>query len=185
MNSDSLAQRYCMKNILTRVIEEIPSSESLSSQNVKRTKFHRIDSKQATMSSPKKLHHMPDPDSAISRHLEKEYAGLSTEETIEFLKREVLRLRDSSSHYYSTALSCNKSFIDGYGHIPVHGCDPVHCKEKLVQIHELDNRPRLNTSSYVNVVFEKEEKVNANMDVTSFCCLVYCSISHFLHYLNI
>ena len=119
-----------------------------------------------TSPPPKKLHHMPDPDSAISRYLEKEYAGLSTEETIEFLKREVLRLRDSSSHYYSTALSCNKSFIDGYGHIPVHGSDPVHCKEKLVQIHELDNRPRLNTSSYVNVVFEKEEKASANMDIT-------------------
>lgn len=83
---------------------------------------------------------------------------MSDQETIEFLKREVLRLRDSATQYYSTALSCNKSFADGYGHIPVHGSDPVHCKEKLVQIHELDNRPRLNTSSYVNVVFEKEEE---------------------------
>ncbi len=92
---------------------------------------------------------------------------MSNEETIEFLKREVLRLRDSASQYYSTSLSCNKSFTDGYGHIPVHGSDPVHCKEKLVQIHELDNRPRLNTSSYVNVVFEKEEKVCANVGITA------------------
>lgn len=111
------------------------------------------------MSTSKKLHAIPTPDSAIQGHLEKEYAGMSNEETIEYLKREVLRLRDSSSHYYSTSLSCNKSFADGYGHIPTHGSDAVHCKEKLVQIHELDNRPRLNTSSYVNVVFEQEEVV--------------------------
>ena len=110
---------------------------------------------------------MPQPNSAIDRHLEKEYAGMSDQETIEFLKREVLRLRDSATQYYSTALSCNKSFADGYGHIPVHGSDPVHCKEKLVQIHELDNRPRLNTSSYVNVVFEKEEEVSANTRITA------------------
>eukprot|EP00536_Pseudo-nitzschia_multiseries_P016492 jgi/Psemu1/263672/estExt_Genewise1Plus.C_11290003 len=63
-----------------------------------------------------------------------------------------------SSNYYATTLTCNKSFIDGYGHIPEHGTAAAQCKEQLVQIHELDNRPRLNTSSYVNVVFEEEEK---------------------------
>ena len=56
-------------------------------------------------------------------------------------------------------MMCNKSFADGYGHIPIHGTSAAHCKEQLVQVHELDNRPRLNTSSYVNVVFEQEEEV--------------------------
>jgi hypothetical protein len=49
--------------------------------------------------------------------------------------------------------------VDGHGRIPEHGTGAAQCKEQLVQIHELDNRPRLNTSSYVNVVFEEEEKV--------------------------
>ena len=84
---------------------------------------------------------------------------LDKDETIERLKREVLRLRDSQSNYYATNLTCNKNFVDGHGHIPEHGTGAAQCKEQLVQIHELDNRPRLNTSSYVNVVFEEEEKV--------------------------
>jgi hypothetical protein len=84
---------------------------------------------------------------------------LDKDETIERLKREVLRLRDSQSNYYATNLTCNKSFVDGHGHIPEHGTGAAQCKEQLIQIHELDNRPRLNTSSYVNVVFEEEEKV--------------------------
>lgn len=116
----------------------------------------------------KKLHGIPPPGAAIHGHLDREYAGLTDEETIEYLKREVLRLRDASSQYYSTTLSCSKSFADGYGHIPTHGLDAVHCKEKLVQIHELDNRPRLNTSSYVNVVFEEEEKVCSNSAMCFF-----------------
>jgi glutamate decarboxylase len=96
--------------------------------------------------------------SVIKTQLETEYKGLNQEETIEYLKSEVLRLRDSSSQYYATNLPCNLSFADGKGQIPEHGSNAVHCREKLVQITELDNRPRLNTSSYVNVVFEDEEK---------------------------
>ena len=107
----------------------------------------------------KKIHPLPEAGSVITAHLEEEYAGLNSEETIAFLKREVLRLRDSSSNFYATTMTCNKSFADGYGHIPTHGTGAAQCKEQLVQIHELDNRPRLNTSSYVNVVFEPEEKV--------------------------
>uniref|UniRef100_A0A7S4EH22 glutamate decarboxylase n=2 Tax=Pseudo-nitzschia australis TaxID=44445 RepID=A0A7S4EH22_9STRA len=110
------------------------------------------------MSSPKKLHPLHSANSLIQARLEEEYAGMDEKETIEFLKREVLRLRDISSNYYATSLTCNKSFIDGYDHIPKHGTAAAQCKELLVQIRELDNRPRLNTSSYVNVVFEEEEK---------------------------
>ena len=107
----------------------------------------------------KKRHPLPAADSVIACHLEEEYAGLNSEETIDYLKREVLRLRDEGCNYYATTMMCNKSFADGYGHIPIHGTSAAHCKEQLVQVHELDNRPRLNTSSYVNVVFEQEEEV--------------------------
>ena len=100
-------------------------------------------------------------ESAIAGCVESEYAGMSSEETIEYLKREVLRLKDASSHYYATNLSANKSFDDKYGHIPQHGSSANDCLEELTQIHQLDNRPRLNTSSYVNVVLEKEESVRA------------------------
>jgi len=106
-----------------------------------------------------KQHRISMTDPLTSRQIENEYDGLSNEETIEFLKREVLRLRDASSNYFSTALSCNTAtFSKGFSQIPAHGSAPTQCKERLVQIQELDNRPRLNTSSYVNVVFEEEEK---------------------------
>jgi len=106
----------------------------------------------------KKLHSLPPADSAIVSAIDDEYAGMDEKETIEFLKREVLRLRDSSSNYYATTMTCNKSFAAGLGHIPQHGTAASQVKEQLVELHQLDTRPRLNTSSYVNVVFEEEEK---------------------------
>ena len=39
-----------------------------------------------------------------------------------------------------------------------YGFPAAHVKERIIQNHELDNRPRLNTSSYVNVVSEPEER---------------------------
>lgn len=105
----------------------------------------------------KNKHPLVSRQSTIASCLESEYAGMSSEETIEYLKREVLRLKDASSHYYATNMSANKSFDDKYGNIPQHGSSATECLEELTQIHELDNRPRLNTSSYVNVVLEKEE----------------------------
>jgi len=97
-------------------------------------------------------------DELLDSTLCSEYEGLDDKETIARLKREVLRLRDATSNYYATNLTCNKTFTGGLGHIPRHGIGAAQSKEHLVQIHELDNRPRLNTSSYVNVVFEKEEQ---------------------------
>lgn len=94
----------------------------------------------------------------LDQSIEKEYEGLDKDQTIARLKREVVRLRDSSSNLYATNLTCYKNFAQGHGHIPQHGSAASHCKEILEQIHQLDNRPRLNTSSYVNVVFEDEEK---------------------------
>jgi len=99
-----------------------------------------------------------DPYKRLENFIDEEYKGLDKDETISRLKREVIRLKDASSNYYSTHLSCYKSFLQGHGHIPRHGTGASHCKEQLLQVHELDNRPRLNTSSYVNVVFEDEEQ---------------------------
>jgi len=95
---------------------------------------------------------------SVDTYLDAEYAGLDDKETIARLKRHVLRLQDSEAHYYATKMTSNKTLSGGHGHIPVHGISADHAKEQLVQITELDNRPRLNTSSYVNVVLEKEEK---------------------------
>lgn len=39
----------------------------------------------------------------------------------------------------------------------MNGLPAAFVKERIKQSHELDNRPRLNTSSYVNVVHEPEE----------------------------
>lgn len=42
----------------------------------------------------------------------------------------------------------------------------AHIKEMILQEHELDFKPRLNTSSYVNVVFEPEEEEVAMLGAT-------------------
>jgi len=95
---------------------------------------------------------------SVNTFLDTEYAGLDDKETIARLKRHVLRLQDSEAHYYATKMTSNKTCCGGHGRIPVHGISAAQAKEQLVQITELDNRPRLNTSSYVNVVLEKEEQ---------------------------
>jgi len=120
--------------------------------------LHLFCIKQNIMSPSTNKHPLISPDSPIAVHLESEYAGMDSKQTIEFLKREVCRLRDNTSNYYATALLCNKSMADCFGQIPTHGSTAAQCKERLVQLHEMDNRPRLNTSSYVNVVMEEEEE---------------------------
>ena len=99
-----------------------------------------------------------DVEPGIVGRVDDEWEGLDDRETIARLKREVYRLRDQTANYYATNLSCNQAFASGEG-MPRHGIGAHQCRERMVQIHELDNRPRLNTSSYVNVVFEEEEKV--------------------------
>ncbi len=68
--------------------------------------------------------------------------------------------------------------------IPEYGMPARYVKEVIEQIHLCDFRPRLNTSSYVNVVSEPEEKQVAILgaevnlaDVSTciqvcMCCLV-------------
>mmetsp|Transcript_20554 Transcript_20554/g.56738 ORF Transcript_20554/g.56738 Transcript_20554/m.56738 type:complete len:547 (-) Transcript_20554:863-2503(-) len=64
------------------------------------------------------------------------------------------QLQDEQETYYSSS----ECAIDGFKSIPDRGFPANHVKERIIQNHELDNRPRLNTSSYVNVVTEPEER---------------------------
>ena len=70
------------------------------------------------------------------------------------LQLELESLRDEQETYYSST----ECAIDSFQGIPDHGFPASHVKERIIQSRELDNRPRLNTSSYVNVVSEKEER---------------------------
>jgi len=47
--------------------------------------------------------------------------------------------------------------------IPRHGLPPMYCKQQIDDYHSMDFNERLNTSSYVNVVFEPEEEQVALM----------------------
>jgi len=51
--------------------------------------------------------------------------------------------------------------------IPEQGCSARHVAERILQYSELDNRPRLNTSSYVNVVREPEEETVALLGMST------------------
>jgi len=72
----------------------------------------------------------------------------------ESLRAELTEIRENQANYYST----DGAAMDYRTEIPAHGMNAYHAKERIVQRHELDARPRLNTSSYVNVVAEPEEK---------------------------
>ena len=68
----------------------------------------------------------------------------------------MLALRDDQAQYFASshaALSRN-----AHGSIPQSGMPARHVKECIVQQNQLDNKPRLNTSSYVNVITEPEEE---------------------------
>jgi len=78
------------------------------------------------------------------------------DEIIAQLQAQVLALRDDQAQYFASshaALSRN-----AHGSIPQSGMPARHVKECIVQQNQLDNKPRLNTSSYVNVITEPEEE---------------------------
>mmetsp|Transcript_96577 Transcript_96577/g.249708 ORF Transcript_96577/g.249708 Transcript_96577/m.249708 type:complete len:516 (+) Transcript_96577:70-1617(+) len=72
------------------------------------------------------------------------------------LKVRIQRMNSDSSHYYASqdAVTGEKDFAK----LPEHGNSARHCLRMVADHHELDCRERLNTSSYVNVFFEAEEK---------------------------
>ncbi|CAJ1388459.1 unnamed protein product [Effrenium voratum] len=63
--------------------------------------------------------------------------------------------------YYASPLSCSERAEDM--EIPQSGTDARHCVRMVEDYHLLDFSERLNTSSYVNVVFEPEEERVAMM----------------------
>ncbi|KAL7573185.1 hypothetical protein ACA910_018845 [Epithemia clementina (nom. ined.)] len=74
------------------------------------------------------------------------------------LRDDISSLRDDQETFYSSR-DCAIECVE----IPMYGFPASHAKELIVQNHELDHRPRLNTSSYVNVVSEPEEREVALM----------------------
>jgi glutamate decarboxylase len=79
------------------------------------------------------------------------------------LQSEVESLREALTHSnnYETTLYASDMARDLHPmsmvNIPRHGMNPRHVKDLIESVHDIDNEPRLNTSSYVNVVHEPEE----------------------------
>eukprot|EP00542_Grammatophora_oceanica_P014532 CAMPEP_0194054236 /NCGR_PEP_ID=MMETSP0009_2-20130614/52765_1 /TAXON_ID=210454 /ORGANISM="Grammatophora oceanica, Strain CCMP 410" /LENGTH=128 /DNA_ID=CAMNT_0038702659 /DNA_START=109 /DNA_END=492 /DNA_ORIENTATION=- len=71
------------------------------------------------------------------------------------LRAELAALRDNGREYFATKDCVKPQHL--HSCFPVEGMPAGHAKERILQQHELDNKPRLNTSSYVNVVQELEE----------------------------
>jgi glutamate decarboxylase len=74
---------------------------------------------------------------------------------LERLQSELRSMSDDQRQYYSS----RHAMLPRNTHcgIPQTGMSARHVKERITQQNQLDNRPRLNTSSYVNVVTEPEE----------------------------
>lgn len=79
------------------------------------------------------------------------------------LEESLDHLRQTSTTYYASKHALKKLNKIGKKEIPLNGYSAAHIKEFIVQEAELDFKPRLNTSSYVNVVQEPEEKEVASM----------------------
>ena len=75
---------------------------------------------------------------------------------IESLRSEIHALKNANSDYYASDDAVHPDLL--HNCIPTNGMPARHIKERITQHRELDNRPRLNTSSYVNVVQEPEEQ---------------------------
>eukprot|EP00590_Aulacoseira_subarctica_P008963 CAMPEP_0172437214 /NCGR_PEP_ID=MMETSP1064-20121228/72135_1 /TAXON_ID=202472 /ORGANISM="Aulacoseira subarctica , Strain CCAP 1002/5" /LENGTH=547 /DNA_ID=CAMNT_0013185665 /DNA_START=57 /DNA_END=1700 /DNA_ORIENTATION=+ len=72
------------------------------------------------------------------------------------LLAEIDQLKDATRVYFASTFSHDVGSHATWV-IPECGAPARFAKEAIVQAHELDNKPRLNTSSYVNVVREPEE----------------------------
>ena len=105
----------------------------------------------------------------------------SLKESVSILQGALIRSQDSSTTFYASTLSQLTNHVHD---IPEYGMPARYVKEVIEQIHLCDFRPRLNTSSYVNVVSDPEEKQVAILgaevnlaDVSTciqvcMCCLV-------------
>ena len=76
--------------------------------------------------------------------------------TVDSLQQEIAIMKDNEQAYYASNDCVLPQLL--HGSIPQKGMPARHVQERIVQQQELDNRVRLNTSSYVNVVQEPEEE---------------------------
>ena len=71
--------------------------------------------------------------------------------------------------FYASPLARAQQGADGGGGLPLRGM-PAACAQTVVEnFHLLDFNPLLNTSSYVNVVFEPEEIEVAKLGMSVSC----------------
>lgn len=80
----------------------------------------------------------------------------SLKESVSFLQGALIRSQDLSTTFYASKHS--QLTRNDIHDIPEFGMPAQYVKEVIEQIHLCDFRPRLNTSSYVNVVSEPEER---------------------------
>mmetsp|Transcript_25863 Transcript_25863/g.40355 ORF Transcript_25863/g.40355 Transcript_25863/m.40355 type:complete len:97 (-) Transcript_25863:8-298(-) len=80
---------------------------------------------------------------------------------IERLKKEVEELKGVIStfnkSYYASSSAQNLMVHSKSPGFPAHGIPAQHAKTIIKDYHNMDSNEFLNTSSYVNVVFEPEE----------------------------
>jgi hypothetical protein len=80
----------------------------------------------------------------------------SLKESVSYLQDALIRNQDLNTTYYASKHSqLTKNVVR---EIPEYGAPARFVKERIEQLHLCDFRPRLNTSSYVNVVSEPEER---------------------------
>jgi len=83
----------------------------------------------------------------------------SSSVSITDLKEEISKMHEVDTTYYASRNCALPQLL--HAEMPMHGMPARHVQERVLQQSELDNRPRLNTSSYVNVVQEPEEEAVA------------------------
>lgn len=71
------------------------------------------------------------------------------------LLAKIEQLQDAVRPYYASSFSIESPYDSET--FPARGIPASFAQEYIRQAHSLDNKPTLNTSSYVNVVFEPEE----------------------------
>jgi glutamate decarboxylase len=81
------------------------------------------------------------------------------QEDIKLIKNKL----DSQQDYMASKVTLSNWIVDHPNEIPLHGSSAVSVRNVIEHNHSLDFQPQLNTSSYVNVSFEPEEKEIALM----------------------
>ena len=84
-------------------------------------------------------------------------------DTVTKLETQVNHEKNSALPYYSSGLLASNSPSEIIRGIPQQGLPAKFVAENIENAHLMDFNPRLNTSSYVNVVSEEEERKVALM----------------------